>query len=236
MKAGKWDVWIIVGYFSGCVVVILLSWLCNMYGAAVRNILSAEGIRHAIKYTMQDFSGASPAPLLYVAAVYGVVMKSGIFNLLRHTRHLTLKQRSATGVTVFAGILYLLLFASGIFMPHAPLLGVTGHIERSVLSDGWLYVVSTFFLLLGCVYGIASGVFYKLEDFIEGLCAGISLYAPCFIALFAGSQLWSCLVYAGFLSHQADSTWLVCVKDFVCYLPFLLKGVMEVSYHENKFF
>lgn len=224
MKVDKIDRWIITGYFCGSILIVITSWISNMYGEAVRNILSAEGIRHAIKYAMHNFEAASPASLLYIAAGYGIVMKSGICRLLRHVNRLSLRQRSAVGVTVFIGLLYLVLVGLGLFLPHAILLGVTGHIERSAFSEGWVYVTTTFFLLVGIVYGISAGIFHKLDDIIKGLCAGMALFAPCFIVLFLGTQLLSFLVYSDIFSlNVGDTSFLYC-KIIVLYLPFLIKA------------
>lgn len=225
MRISKLDCVIITGYFCCCILVIILSWVCNMYGGSVQNLLGAEGIRRTVKYVMADFSAASPAALLYITATYGLMMKSGIVGLLRRNRRLSLKQRSAVGVTLFTGILYLVIVLLGLFLPHAILLGVTGHIERSVFSDGWLYIVTSFFLLIGIVYGTASGTFYKLSDIIEGFCSGIALFAPCFVALFLGSQLLSYIVYSSLLYPFSGSEYFIYIRILVLYLPFLLKGL-----------
>lgn len=229
MRGSKTDIWTIAVYSICIVLVILVSWISYMYGGSVRNLLSAEGIRHTIKYALADYTDASPSVLLFVTAVTGVLLKSGVGNLLR-LRHLSLKQRSAIGITLFTGILYLVLLLLGLFLPHAVLLGVTGHIERSVLADGWVLITSIWLLLIGIVYGIASGAFRHFQNIVSGLSYGIYLFAPCFITLFLGTQLLSCLSYAGLFSCSSENSFfLLSVRCLILYFPFLIKCFYIVS-------
>lgn len=233
MKVSKADLWVTGSYMVGIVLVIGFSWLASMYGGSGRNLMSVEGVRHAVKYALRDYTDAYVAPLLFFSAIWGLFEQSGIGGLLC-TRHLSFRQRSAIGVTLFVFVLYLFLFLLGLFLPNAVLLGVTGHIERSVLSGGWLLVLGLGLLLTGVVYGSASGTFRHFRDIIEAMSGGLSQFSPCFIALFCGVQLMSCIDYAHSEPFLLDGSLFSFVRAFILLLPFAVKVASLLFMRKGK--
>lgn len=113
-------------------------------------------------------------------------------------------------------------------------MGIIGHIERSVLSEGWLYVITSFGLLTGIVYGTMSGTFYDLRNIIEGLCYGIVLFAPCFTALFAASQLVSFVIYSRILSSFSGTGIYKGAQILILYAPFIFKALQVLIKQGRK--
>ena len=114
------------------------------------------------------------------------------------------------------------------------LLGITGHIKRPVLFEGWLYVIISFGLLTGIVYGTMSGTFYDLRNIIEGLCYGIVLFAPCFPALFAASQLVSFAIHSQILSSFSGTGIYIGAQILILYDPFIFKALQVLIKQGRK--
>lgn len=223
MKVSKVDTYVIMVYFIVVLGIVAISWIMGMYGGGCRNLVSAEGVRHVLKYVLRDYASASPGALLLLTATAGVWNGAGLFSLF-FTGHLSLRQRNALGVTLFIAVLSVVVIILGITLPHAVLLGVTGHIERSVLAEGCLPLIVFFFSIIGLVYGFALGTFNSLQTVVSAFTNGIVYFAPCFIALFLASQAQAWLDYAFYWKSPG------LLSAVFLYFPFVLKcGIVVVG-------
>ncbi len=224
MKNSKVDAWLTGIFAAGIVCTAAGSWVAAIYDFPVRPLLSEEGIRWTLKSVLSNFAKASLSPLLMTTATIGLLVSSGLgtwIHSLWKSRHISLKQRSATGITLFTLSVYLILVLLGLFLPHSFLLGVTGRVSQSAFAEGWVGVCCVGLILTGIVYGTASGTFRSFLNVLDGLGAGLSFYAPCFTTLFFMAQWTACVAYMD-ADIQKESWW-----PMACQLLYLSSFVVK---------
>lgn len=213
--------------FAGACLVVG-SWAGSLYELPVRNMLSAEGVRWLLQSLLPN-AEASPWLTLFVLVIgLGVLRESGLVQALLHAMslgygkvgRLSRKRRQALVLAGVFEVCYVVSLGVGTFSRHEILLGVTGTLERSPFLAGWPLLAAVGLMLPGGIYGLASGKFRGLPDWLRSFSTLFAPMAGFFVYLFCVSQLLSMFSYAGF-----DAWWGVrmdVLEPVFYYVPFVV--------------
>ncbi|MCH5177620.1 MAG: AbgT family transporter, partial [Prevotellaceae bacterium] len=131
----------------------ILSWIGNVYGMDVQNLLSADGIRWAVGNILPNFNAAPIVATLISMMTLSIVIESDLLPVIascfthRRRSRRTLKQRRAfqyAAIVFVAGILLILALTLPV---GSVLLSAFGTFEGSPLQDG-LYPLLLLLLFL----------------------------------------------------------------------------------------
>ncbi|MBQ8500803.1 MAG: AbgT family transporter [Bacteroides sp.] len=203
-------------FFWLTLVVIFLSWICNVYGWSihqhsdaeampVQNLLSAEGIRWMLRNVVTNFATFPPLGRGVVALWgVGIMLHSGLWKTL--LRQLGISRRGESPVsrkekrallaalTSGAGCLLLILWST--FSRHAILLSAMGSLRHSPFADGSVFLAAFCIGLMGTVYGVACGRYRTDSDVINGLMYPLPLFGIYLLVCFFASQFFAGLEYS----------------------------------------
>lgn len=174
---------------------LLYSWVANLYGMQVQNLLSTDGIRWILRHLMDNFQQMPLALLLLVLMGWGALRYSGWLESLQHivTRKraiLSPRQRWAFQLSWVVLLLYLLVLLTGFWGSEPVLLSITGTLAHSPLLDGSAVVALVGVLLITSTYAWVSGRCTSVFAFLQLLPQGITDGAMLFLNLFLlGQQL-----------------------------------------------
>lgn len=176
--------WTIVALNLATVVLLLFSWIANLYGLGVNNLLSLDGIRWILRQSLTSVGHAFPfLALLLLCMGGGIITGSGFLtamsNLIKNKLQLlSFKQRWSLQISLVVGALYTLLIVWGIVSPVGSLLSVTGDLQNSPLVNGFSIWFSIGCCLMGGIYGWLSGNLRHVYDFIVSLLNGVKAGVP----------------------------------------------------------
>ncbi|MCI6073926.1 MAG: AbgT family transporter [Bacteroidales bacterium] len=174
------------------VVAVIGSWLvaAAMPQAAMRSLLSAEGIRWFCGHIDDNLAQPLLVWLILAAMAWGVVGRSRLVGALRDVRRLDYRRRFAlrlVGAEAVAVVVALLLLTA---IPHAVLLGVTGRICPSSFSQGFVAIVCFALTLLAITYGLMSGTLRGVADVFSALTVGVVQWRFVWPLYVLAVQLW----------------------------------------------
>lgn len=174
---------------------LLYSWVANLYGMQVQNLLSTDGIRWILRHLMYNFQQMPLALLLLVLMGWGALRYSGWLESLqyivtRERTNLSPRQRWAFQISWVVLLLYLLILSTGFWGSEPVLLSVTGTLAHSPLMDGSIVVALIGVLLITSTYAWVSGRCTSVFAFLQLLPKGITDGAMLFFNFFLlGQQL-----------------------------------------------
>lgn len=219
----------IILLFVAIWLVVFTSWIGSIYEWPVQSLLSPEGIRWALRHVDENFHQTPFVSVLVLLVGLGPMYASGFFHVLgQHIRRISIhkplsrKQKRALLLSLISGAVYLLLVGIATFSPLAILLGVTGTLERSPFIEGFVPLISFAFFLIGLVFGIASGQFYRFREVIQGMGSLFPRSIPYFIFLLMASQFMGILHYSQLDSYMGiDETGEMVLRALLYYLPLI---------------
>ena len=182
--------YIIVGISGMAILLVLFSWLSNLYGVEVHNLLSAEGVRWILHTSLTKVQNSFPfLSMMILFMGIGVFYKStlmqAIIMILKWKSHnLSYKQRWAFRISLVVLMFYLLLIVWGVFSSNSILLGVTGGLKNSPLIDGFALWTSIGLFWLSAFYGWLTGKFRHPHEIVAGMVYGVEVAAPILVILF----------------------------------------------------
>ena len=207
-----------------------LSWVGSIYGwEDVQNLLSAEGLRWALRYTDDNYLRA---PMLAVVLILflglGLCIHSrfpeACLRLCGRGISLSRKERRALGLTavVLGGyVLFLALLAWG---PWTFVRSITGDLSGSPLSEGVWCVVAFGLGLSGLVYGCATDFYRNDRDVVCGMAWCFSYFSSGFVTLFFVVQFFAVLDYTQLAVFVGiPESWLYRAYAFCCLLAFCVR-------------
>lgn len=135
---------------------ILLSWIVNvaMPEAGVRSLLSGEGLRVLLSGYISELSAGGLGLLVLMAVGGGAVVRSGFLKALFNRSSLDFRHRFALQMCYAEVLIAVAAVLVMVFIPHSPMLSVTGHYYPGPLLYG-LYSC-LFMLLVGLSYTYAG--------------------------------------------------------------------------------
>ena len=205
----------------------LLSWLVGIYEIAVNDVgavdslISAEGIRWALRTVLQSVTSAPWAVAMLVVLSFSLIYGSGLllsFKDLFCLHKLSANKKRALIMGTITLAICLVVLGLGISSPMRLLLGVTADLQSSPLVKGWCLLLLLISTLVSVVYGTVYGAYRSYYDVMQSICNGVTIFIPAFIAFVPASGILPCLEYAGFLD-STDS--LFFYELFIYSLPFV---------------
>ena len=220
-----------VAYTVVLVALWLLSWLFAVArlfmdgGAQVRSLVSAEGLRWAVRGAADTVDAAPWAAVCFFVAAAGALSGSGmvksVCGLLRGKK-MGLNERRAWLFAFFALLLFAVVLFAATVAPWHLLLGATGELSSSPLSQGWLLLFFVVVLSVASVYGYIYGNYRSLLDIARSLGGALSLFAPALLAVVPASGIVPCVEFTGILAPLAFSPAVYAVVADIFYiLPFV---------------
>lgn len=181
--------WTIIVLTVSAVILMLFSWLGNLYGLDIQNLLSFDGIRWFLRSSLNQTQQMFPIlSLLILSMGLGVCYRSGWLTILRYAlmnklQLLSYKQRWSLHISLFVGVIYLLIILCGVLSPNWNLLSITGSIHESPLIEGFPIWFSLGCMLVSSIYGWLGGNFRNIHEMSEGMIDGVRMTAP-YLVLF----------------------------------------------------
>ena len=182
------------------VIVAVISWIANVYGANCRNILSSEGMRWTVEMIMDNFNRSPWTYIIVALASLSMIVESGIITGFSKQKYL--RQRRAymlvAGVLAVIAALALILY----LLPGNTLLSAFGTFGNSALQRGLFPIIAVLLYLLSLIYAFAIGRFNDMEDVVKAT-VNITVRIPgYFITLFVASQLIAVILYSFFIDYN----------------------------------
>lgn len=208
----------------------LLSWLLGVLQLLVedtlvlRNLMTAEGVRWALRSSLNSVESAPWGVSMVLVAAYGAIKASGLTQLfggLLARRALTAVQRRAVVVASVMLLLYVVLLFVCTVAPWQFLLGATADVLVSPLIRGWLLVFFVGVLLVSLSYGYVYGNFRSAIDVLQGVGENAKIFIPALLSLLPATAMLSCMQYMGIPAFLGiDIFYMEIVEDIVCFFPF----------------
>ncbi|MDO4820188.1 MAG: AbgT family transporter [Prevotella sp.] len=176
------------------IVVILFSWIADaMQWLEISSLLSPSGIRWFLSRFTSNIASPMLVWLLLIACAYGA-LKGSVLHKDVDNNHKRLALTVCSVVTLFivAGIIALA------FIPHAPMLSITGRLFPSPFSDSIVPIICFSVILLSWLYGSVTDTLHTLSDAFSTLVLGVTRFAPLIIVYIFASQLIYSVIYVFF--------------------------------------
>lgn len=227
---------------GGCVIAslcfIMLSWVGNICGWPVESLLTQESIRWFLKTMFFRMEASNGLELFIILMGISNLLDSGwlpaIIRIGRHRNgHLFRKKRQALFLSCLLGICYIIIVGWCTFSNEAILSGVTGTLDRSSFWVGWPVLLMFGCVLMGTVYGLASGQFRSLTNVFASLAVLPSKMTGCFVYLFIVVQLFDIFHQAHFASWIGMDEMIVQLVRYACYYVPFVYFLFVCLYGEN---
>ena len=138
---------------------------------------------------------AAMRSLILGAIAWGTVDRSRVVGALRNLKQLDYRQRFALRLVAAeaVGVAVVLLLLTAV--PHAILLGVTGHLFPSSFSQGFIPTVCFCLTLFAVTYGMMSGTLRGTGGVFNALTAGFVQWRFVWPLYILSVQLWFSLKF-----------------------------------------
>jgi p-aminobenzoyl-glutamate transporter AbgT len=182
------------------VIVAVISWIANVYGANCRNILSSEGMRWTVEMIMDNFNRSPWTYIVVGLASLSMIVESGIISGFSKQKYLRQRRAYMLVAVVMAVIAALALILY--LLPGNSLLSAFGTFNNSALQRGLFPIIAVLLYMLSLIYAFAIGRFNDIEDVIKAT-VNITVRIPgYFITLFVASQLIAVILYSFFIDYN----------------------------------
>ena len=161
----------------------------------MRSLLSAEGIRWFVGSLSVNLSGSPLLWILLLSMAYGAVQFSGLSDVVGERGTLSFWEK--VGLTAVLSELIVLIVILLLFtlLPHAILLGVTGRLYPSSISQSLLPLLCLSVCLLSVTFGLVSGRLRTLLSVCRCLTVGISRTLPLLLVYLLGAEFYASLQF-----------------------------------------
>jgi len=199
--------------------VYIASWGAHLYFPQVNSLLDDEGVRWTVSHPIENFSSVPLGGIILLLMTVSVFIESGLLELCRGGR-VSLKQRRALVITSAVMAFVIIIVGIMLFVPQAVVLSPLGSFADSAFAKGAGGILMIVLIILGNVYGFASGRFVTTRDFIYAHRFMIAESASYFVTLFISSQVICSLEYSNLLFFCGDTV-MSCMKFAVYYIPLI---------------
>ncbi len=231
-----------VAYASLLLLVWLLSWVVDIAelltggGDVVSSLLSAEGVRWAVRGASLSLTSAPWGVIVSGVSLAGLVMGAGVTKSIRALsvgKVLMPNERRAWLFAFVTALVFGALLLLGTLAPWSVLLGVTGNFNASPLMQGAVFLFFAGGVLVFSVYGFIYGNYRSVVDVALSMGEGFSFFAPALLAVLPATGILPCVEFSGLFSMVGVSVEeLAVVADVMYLLPFLF--VLLMHYAEGK--
>lgn len=184
--------WFLMVLVALQVLVVLFSWFVTaaMPEAALRSLLSAEGVRWLFGHYVENMAQAPLVWLLLAAMAHGALRKSGLMQAVKAFRHTGYRQRFALKVVLCEMVVLLCCVLLLTAVPHAVLLGITGSLYPGSFVTGLVPLLCFGIMMLSLTYGLLSGALAGVRGMFEALCCGMVWWQYIIPLYLVAAQLW----------------------------------------------
>lgn len=220
-----------VAYLLLLVCVWLFSWLVGVVDllrvahSGILSLVSAEGVRWALRSASQSVNSAPWAAIMLFTASLGLLAGSGLVKSARGVLRgasLTFVERRAWSMAAIAFVLYLLLLFVCTVYPWNILLGVTGDFYTSTIVQGRGILSFAGVLFVAVAFGFIYGNYRSLIDVLRSVGAAFSRFSPALIAVLPASGIMPCASYSGALTLlEITPQDAAVLADILYLLPFV---------------
>lgn len=223
-------------YAMSLLIIWIVSWFAGVLALffsgdfAVNSLISAEGVRWALRTAMQTVNSAPWGVAMLCVMCVGLLSGSGLLhsicNLLVGNK-LSYNNRFAGYMALVVLCICLFVVFLSTVAPWHLLMGVTPHFSLSPLVRGWLLLLFVVTFLTSSLYGAVSGSYRCLSDVLNRICDVYTVFAPAFIAMIPASGILPCMGYVGILPDEFPVT---DVETVLYLLPFIYVAFLSRRY------
>ena len=225
MKNSRIVNWMPIGLLCLMLLHAIISWIGNIYGWGLNNLFSQAGIRWTVTYFIPNISCAPFAEVMSSLIALGVLIESGIFGAF--SKKASLKQQRALSLAIAVLVIIVIVLACMVLLPNAVLLSPFGTFAESPFSEGLLGILCVTVIIVGNVYGLASGRFFNLTDTNKAHVSLIIPCLPCFLSMMLTAVLMESMTYSNIMMVPSTLftvvSWCLYLTPFVAQLLHLIK-------------
>lgn len=139
--------------------VILLSWILNVAvpELGVRSLLSGEGLRLMMASYLDNISSLVLGSIILVSVGIGAMVKSGVLSAVSNRKEQDFRHRFAFQMCIVVMVLAVAVALFVVFLPHSPMMSVTGHYFPGPLLYCLIPYISLVMMLISYTYSLFSG-------------------------------------------------------------------------------
>ena len=222
--------------------VAIWSWVSSLYiDESVRSLLNSDGIRWSVANIITNLNAVPFATVCSLLICAGVLCESGLVSTIItllvernwHNGSVSLKQRRAlTLVAFFVEFCAVCVVLQYIFRGSL-LLSAFGTYHDSPLSRGWQGLLIVFLIIIGNVFGYASGRLVSVVDFINAHTFFLRKCAGYFIVAFVSAELLACIKYTGLLGDDAVTV-LSYILFYFPLLSYFISSILSSRIYQMK--
>lgn len=213
-------------FFLLTLLVALLSWVGSIYGwSGVQSLISAEGLRWKLR-NVDDGLLAAPffGDILLLSFGVGLCLHSGFWEAVRggltRGRKLSRKEKRSLGLSLTAGMVYVLGVLFLALEPWGVVRSITGELKNSPLAEGLSYLLSLGLGIVAIIYGYTVDLYRTDRDIVGGMSYSFVRFASYFVTLFFVVQFFTSLHYTGLdVFFGLSSGWYQVLYTLCCILP-----------------
>lgn len=171
-------------------ILMVFSWVGDLYGLNIQSLLSIDGIRWLLRYSLKETQAVFPfLQLMSLAMGVGIVYYSGWFTTVfrlcnKKNKQISYKQIWAFRVSAFIGLLYLMIIIWDLFSSDSIMLSVSGTLYDSPFIDGFPLWFALLCIIVGGTFGYLTGVFHKFYHFAQSIISAVQAVIPILIIIF----------------------------------------------------
>ena len=124
-------------------------------------------------------------------------------------------------------VIIIVVLACMVLLPNAVLLSPFGTFAESPFAEGLLGIICVTVIIVGNVYGLASGRFFNLTDTIKAHVSLIIPCLPCFLSMMLAAVLMESMTYSNIMIVPSTLftvvSWCLYLIPFVAQLVHLIK-------------
>lgn len=179
--------WLILIISVSAIVLMIFSWVGALYDLNIQSLLSVDGIRWLLRYSLRDTQAVFPfLQLLSLVMGVGILSYSGwittaIRLLKKQRRQISFKQIWSFHVSAFIGLLFLALLVWDLLSSDSIMLSVSGTLKNSPLLDGFSLWFALLCAVVGGIHGYLTGVYRKFHFFVESMISAVQTFIPLLI-------------------------------------------------------
>lgn len=183
------------------ILVILLSWILNVAvpDLGVHSLLSGEGLRLMLASYLDNISGILLGSIILLSVGCGALVRCGIFGALFNIRELEFRHRFALQMCIVEILLAIALALLVIFLPHSPMMSVTGHYFPGPLLYCIVPYTSIVMMLLAYTYSLLGGDLVSLAEAADISTYGLKKSAWIIVLYLIVMELVSTIAYVNIL-------------------------------------
>lgn len=186
---------LLVAYVCSLVLLMLLSWVGDVYEWGMRNLLDGEGTVWILSQLTENFRRAPLAEIVLLLLCASLLVESGLITMLYHRPHSLRERRASQFVLVYVIVSLVVLAVLFVTSSHL-VISSLGTFVGSPLERASFPLTVLWAMVMALIYGVSSSRLLGLSDALRASGRWLARVAPAFVTLFFAAQLIAALCYA----------------------------------------